>query len=132
MASELHILGIRHHGPGSARMLNSALAAIKPDAVLIEGPPDAAEVVPLAAQAEMVPPVAILVYDPEVPSGAWYFPFAEFSPEWQAIRWGLTNKVEVRFIDLPHSLRAQRTTKGDAVSDEDNPTDKTASEPASL
>jgi hypothetical protein len=132
MASELHILGIRHHGPGSARLLNSALAAIKPDAVLIEGPPDAAEVVPLAAQAEMVPPVAILVYDPEVPSDAWYYPFAEFSPEWQAIRWGLTNKVEVRFIDLPHSLRAQRTTKGDAVSDEDNPTDKTASEPASL
>lgn len=107
MPSELHILGIRHHGPGSARMVLRALESIRPDAVLIEGPPDAAEVLGLAAEAQMVPPVALLVYDPEVPSDAAYYPFAEFSPEWQAIRWGLTNKADVRFIDLPQSLRSR-------------------------
>ncbi len=120
MSSELHILGIRHHGPGSARMVIRALAAIKPDAVLIEGPPDAAEVVSLAAEADMVPPVALLVYDPEVPSDASYYPFAEFSPEWQAIRWGLTNTAEVRFIDLPQSLRPRRTLKRDVAGDEES------------
>jgi len=105
MPNQLNILGIRHHGPGSARMLLRALQEIKPDAVLIEGPPDAADVLPLAAELGMVPPVAILVYDPETPSDGAYYPFAEFSPEWQAIRWGFANKAEVRFIDLPQSLR---------------------------
>ncbi len=108
MPHELHILGVRHHGPGSARMVVRALEAIAPDAVLIEGPPDAAEVLPLAGNAAMVPPVALLVYDPEAPADASYYPFAEFSPEWQAIRWGLGNKAEVRFIDLPRSLRSRR------------------------
>ncbi|MBS0198186.1 MAG: hypothetical protein JSR77_15640 [Planctomycetes bacterium] len=122
MSGELHILGIRHHGPGSARMVSRALRAIKPDAVLIEGPADAADVVPLAAAAEMVPPVAILVYDPQAPSDASFYPFAEFSPEWQAIRWGLNNKAEVRFIDLPQSLRPRRVAKGDAVGEQDGVT----------
>lgn len=121
MSNELHILGIRHHGPGSAQMVLRALVAIKPDAVLIEGPPDAAEVVSLAADEGMVPPVALLVYDPEVPSDAAYYPFAEFSPEWQAIRWGLKNNAEVRFIDLPQSLRPPKAAKDDADRKEQSP-----------
>ena len=124
MASEPYILGIRHHGPGSARMVERALQDIKPDAVLIEGPADAAGVLPLAAEAELVPPVAILVYDPEVPSDASYYPFAEFSPEWQAMRWGLNSKAEVRFIDLPLSLRPGRAMKNDAASEDERPTAK--------
>jgi hypothetical protein len=35
----LHILGIRHHGPGSAASVLQALDAVKPAIVLIEGPP---------------------------------------------------------------------------------------------
>ncbi len=94
------------------------------------GPPDAAEIVSLAAEAEMVPPVAILVYDPEVPSDASYYPFAEFSPEWQAMRWGLENKAEVRFIDLPQSLRPGRATKSDAANGEDHtPAEPEAEQP---
>lgn len=38
---EVHVLGVRHHGPGSARAVRAALADLKPDAVLIEGPPEA-------------------------------------------------------------------------------------------
>lgn len=132
MANELHILGIRHHGPGSARMVTRALAAINPDAVLIEGPPDAADVLSLAAEPGMVPPVAILVYDPDIPSDASYYPFAEFSPEWQAIRWGLTNKAEVRFIDLPQSLRAGKSTKGDTKSEQEGPAVTTDSQPPAV
>jgi hypothetical protein len=129
MSSELHILGVRHHGPGSARMVLRALRQIKPDAVLIEGPPDAAEIVSLAAEPAMVPPVALLVYNPELPSDASYYPFAEFSPEWQAIRWGLANKSQVRFIDLPQSLRPEKATKGDAASEEETRAASAESEP---
>jgi hypothetical protein len=115
MAGELHILGVRHHGPGSARMVVRALEAVKADAVLIEGSADAGEIVSLAADSEMVPPVAVLVYDPECPSDASYYPFAEFSPEWQAIRWGLGRGAEVQLIDLPQSLRPRRAGGGEGA-----------------
>jgi hypothetical protein len=97
------VFGIRHHGPGSARSLREALRALSPDVILIEGPPDANDLIPLAADAQMSPPVALLVYLPNEPKQAVYYPFAEFSPEWQAIRFGLAQQVPVRFIDLPQS-----------------------------
>lgn len=34
------LLGVRHHGPGSARAVRAALEAARPSAVLIEGPPE--------------------------------------------------------------------------------------------
>jgi hypothetical protein len=95
------VLGIRHHGPGSARSLVAALDELSPDAVLVEGPPDADELIPLVADADMAPPVAILVYRPDEPARAVYYPFAEFSPEWQALRWAVARGVPARFMDLP-------------------------------
>lgn len=108
MPASVTVLGIRHHGPGSARMLVRALESLRPDAVLIEGPPDAAELIPLVASVGLKPPVALLVYEPEQPRESVYYPFAEFSPEWQAMRWGVNAKAEVRFMDLPQSLRPRR------------------------
>jgi hypothetical protein len=97
------IFGIRHHGPGSARSTLRALEQLQPDAILVEGPPDAAEVLPLLAHADMRPPVALLIYAPDAPRRAVYYPFAIFSPEWQALRFGLTNDIPVRFMDLPQA-----------------------------
>jgi len=82
------LLGIRHHGPGSARAVAAALAELKPDAILIEGPPEADALIPLAAHPSMRPPVALLVYADADPSRAGFWPFAEFSPEWVAMRFG--------------------------------------------
>jgi Family of unknown function (DUF5682) len=95
------IYGIRHHGPGSARSVRDALAELRPDIVLIEGPPEADDLVPLVADPEMQPPVALLGYVPGEPGSAAFWPFAEFSPEWQAMRHALTAGVPVRFCDLP-------------------------------
>jgi hypothetical protein len=97
------IFGIRHHGPGSARSLRQALESLRPDIVLIEGPPDADDVLPLAAHAEMGPPVALLVYNPDQPQQSVYYPFVAFSPEWQAMRYALAEGVAVRFMDLPQA-----------------------------
>jgi hypothetical protein len=99
------VFGIRHHGPGCARSLLSALESLLPDAILIEGPSDAADVLPLASSAAMKPPVALLVYPPENPSRSVFYPFAEFSPEWQAIRFGQSRGIPVRFMDLPQTFR---------------------------
>jgi hypothetical protein len=99
------IFGIRHHGPGSARSLRSALKTLQPDIVLIEGPPEANELISLAQSGEMKPPVALLIYDPEDLPQSGYYPFAIYSPEWQAIQYALSAKIPVRFIDLPVTMR---------------------------
>jgi len=112
------LLGIRHHGPGSARAVAAALEELKPDAILIEGPPEADTLIPLAAHPAMRPPVALLVYADADPSRAGFWPFAEFSPEWVAIKCGAEAGIPVRFIDLPSGHRFAELPK-----DEDAGTD---------
>ncbi|MDX6353052.1 MAG: hypothetical protein QOF84_7842, partial [Streptomyces sp.] len=113
-ATTTALLGVRHHGPGSARAVRAALDQYEPGVVLIEGPPEADAVVALAADEGMRPPVALLAHAVDDPSRAGFWPFAEFSPEWAAIRWALARDVPVSFIDLPaaHSL-AMREEEGD-------------------
>jgi Family of unknown function (DUF5682) len=101
LAAVTRLYGIRHHGPGSARSLRAALAEQGPDVVLIEGPAEADGLVALAGEEDMRPPVALLGYVPGQPETAGFWPFAVFSPEWQAIRYALGAGVPVRFCDLP-------------------------------
>jgi hypothetical protein len=101
MDERLHLLGIRHHGPGSAALLRQALDALDPACILVEGPPEADSLIPFASAPGMKPPLALLIYSSEDPSVASFFPFAEFSPEWQALRWAHDHHRPVRFIDLP-------------------------------
>lgn len=97
----LKIFGIRHHGPGSARSVRQGLEDFSPDVVLIEGPADADPLLALAASESMEPPVALLAYATGEPATAAFWPFAVFSPEWQALRWAASNGARVRFCDLP-------------------------------
>ncbi|MBT2444839.1 hypothetical protein J7E93_33045 [Streptomyces sp. ISL-36] len=109
------VLGVRHHGPGSARAVRAALDAGRPAAVLIEGPPEADGLLELAADETMRPPVALLAHAVDDPGRSAFWPFAAFSPEWVAIRWALAHGAAVRFIDLPaaHTLAATDPTWGD-------------------
>ena len=130
MSAPLHVFGVRHHGPGSARSLRRSLEALRPDCVLVEGPPDAHSVLPLLAHKEMKPPVALLVYASDEPARAVYYPFAVFSPEWQAVEYALKKKVPVRFMDLPQAHRMALDKVGeqnDAV-----PAAVAAAEPAAV
>ena len=101
MSAEVTLLGVRHHGPGSARAVGAALERLRPDVVLVEGPPEADPIIGLAGDKEMVPPVALLAHAVDDPARAAFWPFAVFSPEWVAIRHALDAEVPVRFIDLP-------------------------------
>ncbi|MFD5964920.1 DUF5682 family protein [Streptomyces sp. NPDC060311] len=100
------LLGVRHHGPGSARAVRAALDAARPGVVLVEGPPEADALIPLAAREDMRPPVALLAHAVDEPGRSAFWPMAEFSPEWVALRWALEHDVPARFIDLPaaHTL----------------------------
>src|ERR1700756_6062016 len=88
MDERLHIFGIRHHGPGSAALLKRALDALDPACVLIEGPPEADDLIPFAGASGMKPPIALLVHASADANAAFFSPFAEFSPEWQGGEWG--------------------------------------------
>ena len=116
--SRLHIFGIRHHGPGSARSLRDALEMLQPDAILVEGPPDANNLLPLLVHPEMQPPVALVIYVPNQPQRCVYYPFAIFSPEWQAIHYGLTHAVPVRFMDLPQAHQLVETPEHSDTDDD--------------
>ncbi|MFD6889561.1 DUF5682 family protein [Streptomyces sp. NPDC059957] len=119
------LLGIRHHGPGSARAVRAALDAARPAAVLIEGPPEGDALLPLAADPGMRPPVALLAHAADDPGRAAFWPLAGFSPEWAAIRWAQERDVPVRFIDLPaaHSLAV-----GEGAGDQEGEADREGEE----
>lgn len=95
------VLGIRHHGPGSARSVGAALDDLQPDVVVIEGPPELDGLIDLARSSDLVPPVAALAYVPDEPGRASFYPLAAFSPEWVALRWAIGHGATVRFADLP-------------------------------
>ncbi|GGX33934.1 DUF5682 family protein [Streptomyces chartreusis] len=130
------LLGVRHHGPGSARAVRAALDAARPLTVLIEGPPEADELIPLAADEAMRPPVALLAHAVDEPGRSAFWPLAEFSPEWVAIRWAVEHQVPARFIDLPatHTLAWGKEDEtaldagegGEPATDADEPADSQA------
>ncbi|WP_237546777.1 DUF5682 family protein [Streptomyces sp. SID161] len=119
------LLGVRHHGPGSARAVRSALDAARPAVVLIEGPPEADALIPLAADPGLRPPVALLAHAVDEPGRSAFWPFAGFSPEWVAIRWALDQGVPARFIDLP----ATHTLAWEAEAEKEVGAEKEAHEP---
>ena len=112
----LHLLGIRHHGPGSARSLLAALDAIGPDVVLVELPADTESTLRWVGDPGLVPPVALLTYVTGDPARAAFAPLAAFSPEWQAIAWANAGQVPVHAIDLPLAVTLAATGADDEPS----------------
>lgn len=95
----LAIWGVRHHGPGCSRALVSALEAYRPDMILVEGPPEGSTALKRVLEAR--PPVALIVYPTNEPKLGHIYPFAEYSPEWVAIRYAKARRISVKFFDLP-------------------------------
>jgi hypothetical protein len=100
----VRILGIRHHGPGSSALLRKALDVLDPACVLVEGPPEGDELIQYITDPDLKPPVAMLLHASDEASLASFMPFAEFSPEWQAIHWALKHERPVRFCDWPAAV----------------------------
>ncbi|MGB0114965.1 MAG: DUF5682 family protein [Ilumatobacteraceae bacterium] len=117
------LLGIRHHGPGSARSVVSALDALQPDIVLVEMPADVTAALRWIGDPGLVAPVSLLGYVVAEPARAAFAPFAEFSPEWQAVRWANDNGVDVEAIDLPLSVTLAVASDDDALFTESAPPD---------
>src|SRR3954447_13323352 len=103
LADPLYWFPVRHHSPATARHLEAALRARKPEVVFIEGPSEANDLVPYVIDAATAPPVAlyssyrdddnvlglngILSPAPDIPArfAAWY-PLTAYSPEYVAMK----------------------------------------------
>jgi hypothetical protein len=101
----VHLLGIRHHGAGSAKSVRKALEKIKPDLILLEGTLEGDELLEYLAHPDLKPPVAMLIYNPKDLGQAVYYPFTEFSPEWQTVKYAIKEEVPVWNFDLPQAHR---------------------------
>jgi len=101
------IFGVRHLSPAGAAHLHTVLDVLRPTAVLVEGPSDATEHLKHLVHKDARPPVALLAYTQDRPVRSILYPLASYSPEWVALTWGLRNKAEVRFIDLPAAVFLQ-------------------------
>ncbi|NNE30214.1 MAG: hypothetical protein HKN16_11290 [Saprospiraceae bacterium] len=97
---ELKVLGIRHHGPGSARACLQALKDFVPDLLLVEAPTEMDSLLDFVLDPDLKPPVAGLIYNAKDLSEAHYYPMAVFSPEYQGINWALKKSIPCRCVDL--------------------------------
>ena len=75
-------------------------------------------VLPLLAEEDMKPPVALLIYLPDQPHRAVYYPFTDFSPEWQALRYAFRSGIPARFMDLPQAIQLAKDSRGSRGSQE--------------
>jgi hypothetical protein len=106
-------IGVRHHSPACARLIETKIEALKPAHVLVEGPSDMNDRIgELLLDHEL--PVAIFssYRDAERTHASWS-PFCAYSPEWIALTTGRKVGAGLRFIDLPawHPAFSTRTNR---------------------
>ncbi len=99
-----HVFGIRHLSPAGAYYLREYLDQILPELVLIEGPADFTELMDDLGAGEVRPPVAVMAYTQKLPIQTIIYPFAVYSPEYQAILWAKEHGCACRFCDLPSEI----------------------------
>ena len=114
LLSRVRHFPVRHHSPRTTAVLQSWLEKVKPEVVLVEGPCDATAMVDVLCDAQTRPPVAILGYRTDGTPASSLWPFAAYSPEYQALRWARANGARVEFIDIPVgvSLAVDRDAPG--------------------
>ena len=104
MSWQIHVFGVRHLSPMGAWQLREFLADVKPELVLIEGLDDATDLLSDVIRKETTPPIAILAYTDALPVRTLVYPFARYSPEYQAICWAHENGAEAQLFDLPSDV----------------------------
>lgn len=113
------VFGIRHLSPAGAYYLRSYLDRAMPKLILIEGPSDFNKFIPELSRKDILPPVALMSYTLEAPIRTILYPFAEYSPEYQAIIWAKENNCKCLFCDLPSDIFLGLAKVNEKTSDEE-------------
>lgn len=119
MTNSLNIFGVRHLSPAASFHLIEYLNEKKPKHILLEAPADLQLLVSNLSDKRIKPPIAMLAYTTELPIETLLYPFASYSPEYQAMVWASKNKAAIEFIDLPAciSLKLQQERKQETGND---------------
>lgn len=109
-ARALWVVPVRHHSPACAAQLDRLIAAVKPAAILVEGPCDFDPLIDHLCDPRTRAPVAIVSLREAVAGQATrrvasYFPFCAHSPELIALQAATALGLPARFIDLPSTAR---------------------------
>ena len=119
MERQPFVFGIRHLSPAGAYYVREFLDRTDPGLVLIEGPCDFTDLIEDLGAEEVKPPVAVMAYTKELPIRTILYPFAEYSPEYQALLWAREHGCGCRFCDLPSEvflgMRAAREAREAAL-----------------
>lgn len=112
---QIYFAPVRHHSPACAFAVRSQIEQLKPTHILIEAPISFNALINDLLHAESCPPLAILGQTqvqleaaagkekPEPITRSAFYPFCEYSPEWQALKQGQQHQAQLRFIDLSWS-----------------------------
>jgi hypothetical protein len=104
LSGKIHVFGVRHLSPMGAWQLRAFLDDVRPEVVLIEGLDDADDLLADIVRKETKPPIAILAYTDSLPVRTLVYPFARYSPEYQAVRWAKERNARAEFFDLPSDV----------------------------
>lgn len=102
----VHVIGVRHHSPACARLVQAAIRRLKPAYVLIEGAADFNDRIDELFLGHRLP-IALLsfvTYDDH--HAMVWAPLCDYSPEWLALETAREVGAAARFIDLPAWHRA--------------------------
>lgn len=118
--SRLVLFPVRHHSPACSYHLKRVMEEYKPDAVLIEGPENASQLIEyMTAPGTKAPFCIYLSFDDkegkvngEPDKYRAYYPFLDYSPEYTAIREAGERKLPVRFIDLSYGEKLLNASFG--------------------
>jgi hypothetical protein len=92
------VVGVRHHSPACARLVEKVLAEETPDWVLVEGPSDFNPRLPQLLLGHDLP---VALFSSRGGLNRSYTPFCDYSPEWVALTRGHAAGAQLRFMDLP-------------------------------
>lgn len=126
---------VRHHSPVCAWHLEQAIERYKPELVLVEGPENANDLIPILANPETEAPVALYyayrddagllqaakLSEDDLPpeNHACYYPFLDQSPELAALRLAERLGIPARFIDLSYGEILASTQSGTGLRKEE-------------
>ncbi len=111
MQQPVLLFPVRHHSPVCSYQLVRTIEAYAPDCILIEGPENANDLIPVLTSEETALPAAIYYFykdtrklvSEEGEDYHCYYPFLYASPEYNAMAEAKKRGIPAQFIDLPYS-----------------------------
>ena len=121
--AEIVLLPVRHHSPACSFHVQKVIKDYRPSVILIEGPENANELIPVMVHPDTEAPFAIYYsyYDKagllseEKEHYKCYYPFLDYSPELAALRTADRLGIPAAFMDLSYGNILASSKQGEGL-----------------